>query len=92
MAELHFQNQAIPSLPQAGKVKIFVDSADNHIKQVDSNGLTLDLTAGASSVSYDKDRAPTVNDDANNVATPSYVNTLCIFRICWRYYLCTVGS
>ena len=76
MAELHFQNQAIPSLPQAGKVKIFVDSADNHIKQVDSNGLTLDLTAGASSVSYDKDRAPTVNDDANNVATPSYVNTL----------------
>lgn len=52
MAELHFTDQGTPQLPQAGKTKLYVDSADSHLKQIDSNGVIIDLTETALSIRF----------------------------------------
>jgi hypothetical protein len=44
MGEIALLAQTTPQLPQSGKVKFYVDSADNHFKQVDSSGNIIDLT------------------------------------------------
>ena len=47
MAELHITEQTTPSTPAANKLKIFADSVDNKLKQVDSSGVVKDLTDSA---------------------------------------------
>lgn len=44
MSELRFANRATPETPPVGKTKLFVDEADSHLKQVDSNGNIIDIT------------------------------------------------
>jgi len=47
MAEIHITEQGTPATPVAGKLKVFVDSADSKLKQVDSTGAVKDLTDSA---------------------------------------------
>jgi len=48
MSELRMTNRTTPSTPPAGRTKIYCDSADKHLKQVDDTGAVTDLTAGGS--------------------------------------------
>lgn len=69
MAELHFTEQTTPSIPQAGKLKIYADSVDNKLKQIDSSGVIKDLTD--SSVAVDNCRIGfLVYNDLATVGTP----------------------
>jgi len=45
MSRIRFENQTTPATPPAGKVTVFVDSADKKAKQIDDAGLVTDLTA-----------------------------------------------
>lgn len=47
MAEIHLKEQVTPTTPQGGKLKLFVDSTDSRVKQIDSTGLVKDLTDSA---------------------------------------------
>lgn len=47
MAEIHITEQTEPSTPQAGKLKVYADSVDNRLKQIDSAGVVKDLTDSA---------------------------------------------
>lgn len=49
MSEITLVNGAAPSTPSAGRVAVFSDSADKHLKTIDDAGLIVDLTdTGAS--------------------------------------------
>lgn len=50
MARLQFAEQSTPDTPDAGKLTLFVDSADSRCKQIDSTGLVKDLTDSAAPV------------------------------------------
>ena len=44
MAEIHITEQSTPTIPQAGKTKIYVDNADSHLKTIDDGGNIIDIT------------------------------------------------
>ena len=44
MAEIHITEQTEPSTPQVGKTKMYIDSADSHLKTKDSAGVIIDVT------------------------------------------------
>lgn len=46
MAHVQVDNSGTPSTPASGKTRIFVDSADGHVKRVDDTGTVTDLEAG----------------------------------------------
>lgn len=48
MAEILIAEAGTPLVPQSGRTKVFVDSADSHLKQLDATGLVTDLTRAAS--------------------------------------------
>jgi len=48
MSEMRMTNRTTPSTPPAGRTKIYCDSADKHLKQVDDTGAVTDLTSGGS--------------------------------------------
>ena len=48
MAEIHIVEQTTPSNPATGKLKVYADSVDNKLKQIDSSGVVKDLTDSAS--------------------------------------------
>jgi hypothetical protein len=45
MSEITLVNGSAPSTPSAGRVAVFADSADKHLKTIDDAGLVVDLTA-----------------------------------------------
>ena len=45
MSEITLVNGSTPSTPSAGRVAVFADSADKHLKTIDDAGLVVDLTA-----------------------------------------------
>jgi hypothetical protein len=47
MAEILLAENSTPLTPSSGQTKLFVDSADSHLKQVDSAGIVTDLTRAA---------------------------------------------
>jgi len=47
MSDILLTGGSTPSTPASGKVKVFVDSADDHLKQVDDTSTVTDLTTGA---------------------------------------------
>lgn len=48
MAKATFATGSAPTTPSSGKVELYVDSADKHIKTKDDTGAVFDLTGGAS--------------------------------------------
>lgn len=63
MSILRLVTQATPVTPPAGRVTIFVDSADGETKQIDSNGVVTSL-AGSGQTLYDG-----VDSEANILAS-----------------------
>lgn len=47
MAEIRIEEQTTPSTPPTGKLKVYADSVDNKLKQIDSSGVIKDLTDSA---------------------------------------------
>lgn len=45
MSEITLVNGSTPSTPSAGRVAVYSDSADKHLKTIDDAGLVVDLTA-----------------------------------------------
>ncbi|RKX82211.1 MAG: hypothetical protein DRP70_16720, partial [Spirochaetes bacterium] len=45
MSEITLVNGSAPSTPSAGRVAVFSDAADKHLKTIDDAGLVVDLTA-----------------------------------------------
>lgn len=43
MSFLVLKKSATPSAPDAGEVRLYIDAEDGHLKQIDENGLILDL-------------------------------------------------
>lgn len=50
MSEIILNEKSTVLVPSTGKVKIFVDSADGHVKQIDDNGNIIDLAVQASAL------------------------------------------
>lgn len=49
MSVIRFFADGIPPVPPSGYVTVFVDPADEHLKQIDSNGTIIDLTGALGS-------------------------------------------
>ncbi len=45
MSEITLVNGSTPSTPSGGRVAVFADSADKHLKTIDDAGLVVDLTS-----------------------------------------------
>ena len=45
MSEITLVNGSTPSTPSSGRVAVFADSADKHLKTIDDAGVVVDLTA-----------------------------------------------
>ena len=49
MSEITLVNGAAPSTPSAGRVAVYSDSADKHLKTIDDTGTIVDLAAAPTS-------------------------------------------
>lgn len=65
MADIRFAEDTEPATPVAGKVVVYADSTDSHIKQKDDTGTVTDLTEGSGINVKEADASP----DVSNVTT-----------------------
>lgn len=65
MSTLRFAEDTEPITPATGKVVVYVDSADSHVKQKDDGGTVIDLTEGSGINVKEADGSP----DVSNVKT-----------------------
>jgi len=84
MSEITLVNGSAPSTPSAGRVAVFADSADKHLKTIDDAGLVVDLTATGAGGQTDTVAGSlgitNTGDNINAVLTPTYgsaASTVC---------------
>ena len=84
MSEITLVNGSAPSTPSAGRVAVFSDAADKHLKTIDDAGLVVDLTAtGAGGQTDTVVGSAGISNVGTNVdadLTPTYgsaVSTVC---------------
>lgn len=50
MGTTKYTNQTVPTAPENGATRVYVDSADKHLKQIDDGGVVTDLTASTGAI------------------------------------------